>query len=91
MIANKLHESLNEFFNKLRDDGMTAIALSENEEARMKMLGLLQYATRKEIELKQMIADLEDGVIITDGSGISIEQLANTNGPITEVKIEQHG
>ena len=91
MVANKLHEELNEFFSKLREDGMLAIALSENEEARLKFLSLMQYATRAEITLKQTIADLEDGVIITDGEGISTEALANTEGNITEIKIEPHG
>ena len=87
MVANKLHKELNEFFNKLREDGMTAIALSENEGARMKLLQLMQFATRKEIELKQIIATLEDGVVITDGTGIPESQLANAEGNITEIKI----
>ena len=90
MIANKLHLALDDFFNSLRNDGITAIALSDNEEVRTRLLGVMQYATRKEIELKQLIADLEDNIVITDNDeGISTDQLANVEGDITVVTIDK--
>lgn len=90
MITNDLHIKLDELFNTLREDGMTAIALSEKEEVRIKLLGMLQYLTRKEIELKQTISNLEGTIIISDGEGIDEGQLANIEGTINIITITKN-
>jgi hypothetical protein len=90
MVANKLHVALDTFFNDLRNDGITAIALSDNEEVRTRLLGVMQYVTRTEIELKQLISELESNIVLSDGSGVDVSQLANTEGDITIVTIGEH-
>ena len=88
MIANELHEELNNLFNTLREDGMTAIALCENEGARTKLLGLMQYATRQEVVLKKLISDVEDTVIITTDDNISEDQLNDSGETVRVIKID---
>lgn len=90
MITNTLHEELNDLFATIRNTGMYAIALSENEGARMKLLNMLQYASRKEIKLKQIIADFEDKTVILSSEGISQDTIANTEGDIKVVTIEKN-
>jgi hypothetical protein len=92
MSVPKLHKELNLFFNKLREDGMTAVALCD-EAASTKLLGFLQYATRQEIALKQILADMEkdeDQLIVTDGSGIPLDVLAESEGGLKEVTFNKH-
>jgi hypothetical protein len=93
MSLTKLHTELNLFFNKVREDGMTAVALCENEAATIKLLGFLQYATRQEIALKQILVEMEkeeDLTIVTDGSGIPLDVLEESTGGLKEVTLKKY-
>ena len=90
-IPTELMKAMSEFFTKLQEDGMLAIALCDNEKGRMKMLGLLQYATREEIKFKHMLNHITENseVVLTDGNGIDVEDLENTGETFQEVKVEK--
>jgi len=92
MKTEELIEELTGFFNQLREDGMIAIALSESENSRMKLLGLMQYATRQEIVLKRLVNDLEHqlnpDILVESAEGVDLDKLAEAGTNIKTVKID---
>lgn len=78
-IAKDLYKEINSLFDNLKQDGMMAIALSDNEPSRMKMLAMLQFATRKEAKIRALIIELEDKVILNDSEPIDLRVLEGTD------------
>lgn len=89
-IPTELMRAMTEFFTKLQEDGMLAIALCDSEKGRMKMLGLLQHATREEIKFKHMLNHITENseVILTEGDGINVEDLESTGETFQEVEVK---
>lgn len=92
MKTEELVEELTGFFNTLREDGMIAIALSESEKSRMKLLGLMQYATRQEISLKRLVKELENelnpDILLESEEGVDLNKLAEAGTNIKTVKVD---
>lgn len=91
MRTEELLEELTGFFNQLREDGMIAIALSESEQSRMKLLGLMQFSTRQEIVLKRIVKDLEKqlnpDILIKSEEGVDLNKLAEAGTNIITVEV----
>jgi len=77
-IANEISKELNSLFDNLRDNGMMAIALCDNEDARMKILATLQHATRKEASIRELVNELNSKMIINDSEPIDLRVLEGT-------------
>ena len=90
-VPTELMRALTDFFTKLQEDGMLSIALCDSEKGRMKMLGLLQYATREEIKFKHMLNHITDNteVVLTTGNGIDVTDLETTGEVFQEVEVKK--
>ncbi len=77
-IAKEINKELNSLFDNLRDNGMMAIALCENEDSRMKMLAMLQHATRKEAIIRSLVTELDSKFILNDSDPIDLKVLEGT-------------
>jgi hypothetical protein len=90
-IPTELMKAMTEFFAKLQEDGMLSIALCDNEKGRMKMLHLLQHASREEIKFKHMLNHITDNaeVILTENGEVNVEDLENTGSEFQTVDVKK--
>lgn len=90
---DRLLESVNAFFSKVKMDGIKAIAHSTTEQSRMELLGLMEFIDNQEAEFKALLKEISSTTVVylKEGEEFTEAMLAQMPKEFRVEKLDEDG